>query len=77
MAPEFNNIKAYYYFDLSAYYNFSVGSMEYLQLFGGISNVFDKDPPIAPINFISALGTNPSLYDVIGRQFYAGVRLKF
>jgi outer membrane receptor protein involved in Fe transport len=47
-----------------------------LELFAGVNNVFDTDPAIVPYEFaISALATNPGLYDTIGRYFYTGVRL--
>lgn len=53
---------------------------ENVELFGGINNLFDAEPP--PI--ISGLPgsdtgteTDADLYDVIGRSFYLGVRAKF
>lgn len=72
-----NSIPSRQYVDISSYYNFRVGKLEHLQLYAGISNLLDKDPPVAPVNFISNYGTNPGLYDVIGRQWYAGVRLEY
>jgi outer membrane receptor protein involved in Fe transport len=77
LSNEDNSISSWTYVDLSAYYNFSLGNMEYLQIYAGVGNVFDKDPAIAPINFISTVATNTALYDTIGRQWYAGVRMKF
>ena len=50
------------------------------QIYFAVQNLFDRDPPVAPIygatGFLST-GTNGYLYDVIGRQFRAGVRFKF
>ncbi len=47
------------------------------EFFLTVNNVFDKDPPIDPrfVNY-GTVGTNRNLYDVVGRQFTAGVRLK-
>jgi len=41
----------------------------------GVNNAFNKQPPTYSPNVQS--GTDPSLYDVIGRRAYASVRLKF
>jgi iron complex outermembrane recepter protein len=48
-----------------------------VQIFAGIDNVLDKDPPVIPLNFISNSATNSVHYDVIGRKFYVGARMKF
>jgi len=77
LSPEDNNIGAEYYFDLSAYYRFGFGSVKNLELYGGVSNLFDNKPPVVPVDFISNLATNPTHYDVIGRRYYMGVRLAF
>lgn len=77
LSPEDNNIGAQYYFDLSAYYRFEFGGVKNLELYGGVSNLFDRNPPVVPVDFISNLATNPTHYDVIGRRYYAGIRLAF
>lgn len=41
----------------------------------GVNNAFDKQPPTYAPNVQS--GTDPSLYDVIGRRAYVSARLKF
>jgi outer membrane receptor protein involved in Fe transport len=41
----------------------------------GVNNLFDLDPPRYRPNVQS--GTDPSLYDVIGRRAYVSARLKF
>lgn len=41
----------------------------------GLNNAFDKQPPTYAPNVQS--GTDPSLYDVIGRRAYVSARLKF
>lgn len=72
-----NDIGAVTYVDLSARYNLS--SLRYgdVQVFAGIDNVLDKDPPVIPLNFIANSATNGAHYDVIGRKYYVGARVKF
>jgi outer membrane receptor protein involved in Fe transport len=41
----------------------------------GVNNAFDKQPPTYAPNVQS--GTDPSLYDVIGRRYFAQVNVKF
>lgn len=64
-------IDAYNYF----YGNVSYDVNETLQVFGGIDNLLDEEPPVYTNGF--AYNTDPSTYDVIGRFFYAGARLRF
>ena len=72
-----NDIGAITYVDLSANYNLSSLGFGDLQVFAGIDNVLDKDPPVIPLNFIANSATNGAHYDVIGRKYYVGARLKF
>lgn len=77
LANSQNDISAVTYVDLSVHYDLkNLGSGE-VTIFGGIDNVLDKDPPIIPLNFISNAATNAAIYDVIGRKFYVGARMKF
>lgn len=77
LANSSNDIGAVTYVDLSVHYDLkNVGSGE-VTIFGGIDNVLDKDPPLIPVNFISNVNTNGAIYDVIGRKFYVGARMKF
>ena len=70
------DVPAVWYFNTSARY--ALGQTDHgLELYGGINNVFDKAPPITPQNFIEPWATNPQLYDVVGRYFYAGIRARF
>ncbi|WP_176593795.1 TonB-dependent receptor domain-containing protein [Sphingobium sp. EM0848] len=73
-----NHVPAVFYTDLSLGFKipeFGKGA----QVYFAVQNLFDKDPPVAPIygatGFLGT-GTNGYLYDVIGRQFRAGVRFK-
>ena len=46
-----------------------------LQLFIGINNLFDNEPPaIALVPETRAFGDDAIIYDQIGRYLYAGVR---
>nr|WP_281402004.1 TonB-dependent receptor [Xanthomonas theicola] len=64
-----------FYSDVSGYYRRKSG----LELFGGLSNAFDRAPPRVPgaeaggANF--ELGYHAGVYDVIGRMYYGGIRL--
>jgi iron complex outermembrane receptor protein len=74
-----NHVPAVFYADLSASYEFrSIGKGT--KIFVSVQNLFDRDPPIAPVfgptGFLQP-GTNSFLYDMIGRQYRAGVRFKF
>jgi outer membrane receptor protein involved in Fe transport len=62
------------YFDISGEVSLLKTSSGKVSLFGVILNAFDKDPPITGI---SGYGTTRSLYDMIGRQYTAGVRFSF
>lgn len=75
-----NQIAGATYFDVSASYVVTPGdSGVETQVFLKIDNVINKDPAIVAaggnINFINN-GTNPAIYDILGRVFRAGVRFK-
>jgi outer membrane receptor protein involved in Fe transport len=65
-----NSIPHRTYFNLSG--DFDVN--DNVQVYGVVANLFDQDPPIAP-NI--AWPTNPQYYDMIGRTYKVGVRLKY
>lgn len=50
---------------------------EEIELFGGLNNVLDNQPPILGFAAGGDANTNVQLYDVVGRQFYLGARLRF
>jgi iron complex outermembrane receptor protein len=52
---------------------------ENLSISGGVDNLFDKDPPIYGASpTVNAWGqTLTNVYDVLGRRYYATVRLRF
>lgn len=49
------------------------------EVFGGITNLFDKNPPFFASGFsgTQALDTIPGYYDVFGRSFFLGARYRF
>jgi outer membrane receptor protein involved in Fe transport len=60
-------------------YDFEVGGAK-AEVFVNATNLFDTDPPLTPafVNLTgSALQFNPSVYDVMGRRYTAGLKLKF
>ncbi|WP_262689766.1 TonB-dependent receptor [Kordiimonas aestuarii] len=73
LSDENNDIGAEVYFDLSGRYQLT----ETIELYGGVNNVLDNDPPVIPLDFISTAATNPIHYDVVGRSFYVGFRAQF
>lgn len=62
---------AFWYHDVNARWNVN----DTVEVFGGIKNLADEDPPV----FDNAQdgNTDPNSYDVLGRYFYAGAKLKF
>ena len=72
-----NSVNSQTLVNLSLRYDINFGNVRTLQIFGGVNNVFDKDPPVAPIDFVSNWGTNPYLYNVIGRNYFVGARYYF
>ena len=69
------------YLDLSLAYKFTLPQAAQAEAYFVVQNAFDKDPPVAPpstasLNLIST-GTNGYIYDILGRQFRGGIRLRF
>lgn len=62
-----------YYVDLSS--NLRLG--EHVELFMGIDNVFDKQPPIFGFPLLGDSNTDVVLYDALGRRYFAGMRVSF
>jgi outer membrane receptor protein involved in Fe transport len=67
-----NHMKGALYFDLGATYKVSDKVMAYAK----IDNVADRNAPTAPGPNVG-YGLNPSLYDVLGRMYRAGLRFTF
>jgi outer membrane receptor protein involved in Fe transport len=77
LASADNDIGSVTYVDLSAHYTMASFGQGEVQIFAGVDNVFDKDPPVVPLNFIANAATNGAIYDVIGRKYFVGARMKF
>ncbi|HUD90248.1 TonB-dependent receptor domain-containing protein, partial [Sphingobium sp.] len=71
-----NHISGVTYFDLGLSYKFDLGAKR-MQVYLKIDNALDKDPVPVPAGgsqpFV-LLGTNPALFDTLGRTFRAGLR---
>ena len=67
-----NRMKGATYVDLGGSYELNAATTAYFK----VDNLFDKDPVASPTTNVSP-GVNPFLYDVIGRMYRAGVRLRF
>lgn len=72
-----NHVDSIIYVDMSVKFKLDGPLGGQAEIYGGVDNLFDKDPPAIPIDFISNTATNASIYDVIGRRFYVGIRTKF
>jgi len=67
-----NHIEAMFYLDVGASYTFNLADDRKLQIFGAIKNLLNPTPPV---NVYSGSGTNPFLFDMIGRRFTIGARV--
>ncbi len=63
-----SGVSAQWYHDMQMAYQWK----DALNLYLGIDNVFDKDPPFHPSTY-----RGNGLYSIVGRYFYAGVRVSF
>lgn len=64
-----------HYYDLNASYAFSNGAMEGLSVRAGILNATDETPHIYP-SYVQS-NTDPSQYDVLGRQYFLALNYQF
>ena len=74
-----NSIGSVTYVDARLSYEMPFGENS-IELFGNVTNLFDREPPIAAIyDPATARPTqyNSSLYDIIGRRFAIGVNVRF
>jgi iron complex outermembrane receptor protein len=69
-----NTVASVFYLNMGARYAFELANDRKLEVFGGIRNVLDKDPPVAPSNQGSS---NLILFDPLGRAFQLGLRMDF
>jgi iron complex outermembrane receptor protein len=76
----YNDIAGAFYMDLNTSYSFNAYGAD-TELFLGIKNVFDTDPPLVASgpdgnNIPAYPETNRNLYDYLGRVYRVGLRLK-
>ena len=57
--------------------NFDYSLTDRLSLTLGINNLTDEEPPILGFSLAGDANVDISLYDVLGRRFFGGVRLRF
>jgi len=67
------SVSAKTYLDLNVDYVFN----DSLTLFLGVDNIADTEPPIVGFSLAGDANVDISLYDVLGRRYFAGVRLKY
>jgi iron complex outermembrane receptor protein len=74
----FNNVPAIWYTDLTAKFNLGTWFGGESEVYGNVTNLFDKDPPVTTSS--SRSWVEPSeldLYDALGRRYVLGLRMKF
>lgn len=64
---------ATWYFDLTSSFEIN----DNFTFFAGVDNLLDKMPPILGTTFVGDANVDVSLYDTLGRRYFAGVRMKF
>lgn len=48
-----------------------------IELFGGVDNAFDEQPPLLTSSWGGDANTDVTMYDVLGRRYFVGVRARF
>ncbi len=77
----FRTIDTHYISKLNGRYIF--GSDNQYQVFAGINNIFDEDPPLIPDNIDDEVDREPpcvsncSQYDPVGRSYFVGFNMTF
>jgi iron complex outermembrane recepter protein len=69
-----NHVASAVYVNLGARYKLPNAGGRNVELFAGVQNLLDRDPPVAPSN---QGATNMILFDPLGRAYRAGVRVDF
>ncbi|RYD44586.1 MAG: TonB-dependent receptor [Sphingomonadales bacterium] len=64
---------ATWYFDMTSTFEIN----DNFTFFAGVDNLLDKMPPILGTTFVGDANVDVSLYDTLGRRYFAGVRMKF
>lgn len=74
-----DSVSPAYYTDLQLSYRFGLRDASDIEVFSNITNLLDRDPPIAANHsaFGGSVPTNAALFDVLGRRFVLGARFNF
>jgi len=75
-----NSVPSIFYTNLRAGYRGAFGAGGEWEVFGHVANLFDRDPPlIAAWSAFSGtgIGTNENLYDVFGRRYTLGFKVRY
>jgi outer membrane receptor protein involved in Fe transport len=73
-----NHVSSVFYTNAEVRYSFeAVGGDQ--ELFFNVSNLFDRDPPLAPSasNYTGTSHTNAALFDLLGRRYTLGLRFEY
>ncbi len=78
---EDNSLDGYFYLDASLAYAFDIGSASRLEVFLNVRNLLNEDPGIVPqgptdFTYVSPLSRGQTGYDLLGRMYRVGVRLR-
>jgi outer membrane receptor protein involved in Fe transport len=66
--------RATFYHDLRLQYNTGpMGFVKDVEFYGGVDNIFDTHPPLGS----TGTGAGSSIYDIRGRNYYAGMKARF
>jgi len=74
--PEVESVPAIFYLDMNASYKIH----EAIELYGGVDNLLDTDAPniLTQTTFnVTGADTAADVYDVFGRRYYLGARVRF
>lgn len=71
-----NRIEAATYFDLSQTFKIKTGGSD-AEFYMVVENLFDQDPPVAPVASFLFPGATGNYHDTIGRRFRVGVRFEY
>jgi len=67
-----NRVPGRFYLDLATTYRIALAGSRWMEVFGTVTNLLDRDPPRSPSN---TGGTNQILFDPVGRSFRVGARI--
>lgn len=70
-----NRIKDVVFFNVTA--NYALNDARSLEVYGGIDNILNTDPPRSPETSFLPYSTEMAQYPVIGRFFFLGARARF